>query len=210
MLRRLSMILALCLALVVVGGGAASAAMNTKNWEDKQKHNEFIQLCSYGSASEVQAALAKGANPNTLGWDGTGREAWGSVTPLGAATYWNEDKPEVANILLKAGADVNARDTFGETALMRIVYDKKYLGMVNLLLKAGADVNARGGNGKARGEGGRTALMVAASNSAVEMVDILLKAGADVNVRDKKGKTALSLATDPEVIAILKKAGAKE
>jgi ankyrin repeat protein len=49
-------------------------------------------------------------------------------------------------VLLKAGADVNARNVIGWTPLM---YASKYSNpeLISILLKAGADVNAKNADG---------------------------------------------------------------
>jgi len=76
--------------------------------------------------------------------------------------------------------------------------------VVLVLLKADADVNA----GEAFGN--QTALMMAAREGHVDTVKALLKGGTDVNQKDDFGQTALYLATDEEVIQVLKRVGAKE
>jgi hypothetical protein len=52
-------------------------------------------------------------------------------------------------------------------------------------------------------------LLMAASEDDTPKIEELLGAGADVNVKDLNGKTALQLATKPEILAMLQKAGAK-
>ena len=43
-----------------------------------------------------------------------------------------------------------------------------------------------------------------------DYIRILIQAGADVNAKDNDDRTPLSLATNPEIINLLKAAGAKE
>jgi ankyrin repeat protein len=88
---------------------------------------------------------------------------------------------------LKAGADVNARNENGQTALMRAAWHKKNFEMVSLLLKNGADVNAKNNDGD-------TALMRAADNDNPEVVSLLLKNGANARVKNKEGKRAIDYA----------------
>jgi hypothetical protein len=76
------------------------------------------------------------------------------------------------------------------------------------LIDAGADLNARDDNGW-------TPLMVAARSETPEIVTLLIEAGADVNAMNDNGYTPLWFAnpgfgSTPEIIKILKAAGAKE
>ena len=89
---------------------------------------------------------------------------------------------------IEAGADVNARDEHGRTALMEVACRgaKEGCGQIKLLLDAGADVNART-------KGGTTVLLWAAEHDTPESIDVLLKAGADVNARTDEGRTALMM-----------------
>ncbi|MBQ9564060.1 MAG: ankyrin repeat domain-containing protein [Synergistaceae bacterium] len=85
---------------------------------------------------------------------------------------------------LEWGANANARDDWGETALMAVARYSADPEAVTLLLKAGADVNARD-------EYGRTPLMWAAGyNKNPKSVWLLLEAGANAEEKDKWGKTA--------------------
>ena len=113
--------------------------------------------------------------------------------------------------LLAQGADVNAKNQEGKTALMGAA-KKGQSEVVKILLDAKADINAQDASGK-------TALIYAAKNSSLEVVKLLLAAGADVNIKDKKGETALlQTATeewsqkfvkdDGEIIKLLVNAGA--
>ncbi len=66
------------------------------------------------------------------------------ATALRQAAFWG--RPEIAEMLIKRGANVNARDARGDAPL----HEAACLGhveMARLLLKHGADVNAKGGEG---------------------------------------------------------------
>ena len=76
-------------------------------------------------------------------------------------------KMEAVSLLLKAGADVNAKDKDGLTALMWASV-KGHLEIADILLKAGADVNTKGHDG-------RTALMWASVRGHPEIASMLSK-----------------------------------
>jgi len=96
------------------------------------------------------------------------------------------DKAKVER-LLKAGADVDAKDHYGMTALMW-ASKNGHKETVDILIKNKADVNAKDNNN------GMTALMWASWQGYEEIVDVLIAAEADVNAKDKYGWTALMYA----------------
>ena len=104
--------------------------------------------------------------------------------------------------LLKAGADVEARDRFGQTALHEAA-SKGHLGIVKVLLEHGADVEARN-------EGGETALHEVASKGHLGIVKVLLEHGADVEARAMMGRTPRDVATRKAIIHLLDQATNKE
>ena len=92
--------------------------------------------------------------------------------------------------LLANGADPNARDRFGRTALMQAACAKHANGttIMRALLAHGADPNARNRDGK-------TVLMLAACHNQIAAVDLLLAHGADPNARDHRGQSVIRVYT---------------
>jgi uncharacterized protein len=102
--------------------------------------------------------------------------------------------------LLAAGADVNARDTRGQTALMFSAH-RGHAALVDALVDAGADLNAT-----AKYHLSALMLAIVAGHSAVALA--LARAGADRTIRGTgapgfAGKTAhdLALARDLPTVA---------
>ena len=80
----------------------------------------------------------------------------------------------MVELLLHAGAQVNATGGDGQTALYRAA-GRGYLSVIEILLAAGADVNVRA-------ENGRTPLTLAVEKNAVPAAALLLAHGADPNI----------------------------
>jgi ankyrin repeat protein len=95
---------------------------------------------------------------------------WGVIV----AENWQLD---TVKFLLQAGAETNAADHAGKTALMHA----RDTEVVKALLASGADANAKDNSG-------RTALLDAGN---IESMKALIAAGADVNARDNEGRTSL-------------------
>jgi ankyrin repeat protein len=94
--------------------------------------------------------------------------------------------PATTTVLLEAGADTNAIDREGETALMK-ASGHGLKESVKVLIEHHADVNRKDVKG-------RTALMHAAAGHRSDAIPLLLENGADPNVRDNAGQSALDLA----------------
>lgn len=110
----------------------------------------------------------------------------------------------VVQQLLSAGANVNARDGFGSTALHNAAC-KGHDMVVQQLLAAGADANAkekyawekpRAGTDADERYNGSTALHWAAMKGYQAVVQQLLSAGVDVNAKDDIGLTTLHWAAN--------------
>jgi tetratricopeptide (TPR) repeat protein len=160
------------------------------------------------SEYEVRAAIERGADVND-------RRIAGNTALVEAALCCQAN---IVQLLLENGAV--ARD--GE-ALIAAVDSCEGADVVKLLIDKGADVNAK------RSSDGETALMWSAQMAEVDVVRLLLKNGADVHAKDSGGRTALRRLVEdggngfwndnrkaqferdkPEVVRLLKEAGAKE
>lgn len=97
-------------------------------------------------------------------------------------------KPDtlIAEILIRAGANVSAKDHQGRTPLHTVATDGR-LNAVRLLIAAGADVNAQDRDGL-------SPLHCAAAHDHGNVATVLLNAGARVNPQDKDGGTPLDWA----------------
>ena len=183
---------------------------------------ELVRAAEIGDVAKVRALLDAGANPNLPQTfsaleaasaaayprvveemlkhhpdvnqrDSAGRTA---LNALGQSAVGRpgENPAEVARLLIKAGADMNAQDNIYANTPLHEVPDAA---SAKVLIQAGAQLNRRNVEGQ-------TALMVTLDP---EVARVLLEAGADKTVRDKNGKTALDLARELELtekIALLK------
>lgn len=178
-------------------------------WSDWQipKLSDWMEAAKSWKLSELQRLLAEGvpANAHEIG-DGRTALIWAAVDPRSGTLYRlarerraPEPNPQTVEFLLQAGADANAKDSNGVTALMRA-------GALTAssLIAGGADVNASDNDGL-------TPLMYAARNADVQTIKLELAAHAAVNTRDKNGWTVLMHAAahgSPEALRLLLAAGA--
>jgi uncharacterized protein len=128
--------------------------------------------------------------------------AWLAVSSLSAATpdtrvleaAKNQDKAKIRE-LIKAGADVNAAQPDGATAIAWAAHWND-LEMADLLIQAGAKINAPN-------DYGVTPLWLACSDRNAAMVEKLLAAGGDANVATWTGETLLMTAANSGNAAIV-------
>ncbi len=95
---------------------------------------------------------------------------------------WNGDIKEVWD-LLDRGADVNTRNSTGETPLISAAFGG-HSETVELLLEKRANINAVDNEGN-------TALMLACCFKQIEVISVLIQKGADVGITNKNGSNAL-------------------
>jgi len=100
-----------------------------------------------------------------------------ALLDLGAA------EGDTVQLLIDAGADVNAKSDAGELP----IHEAGTTSALAALLEAGAQVDAPDADGW-------TALMQAAEGGDIEIVTFLLAAGAATDLQTDSGETAISLA----------------
>ena len=147
-----------------------------------------------------------------------------------------QGRTELVRVLVDGGADVNATQVDGMTALHWAVYHDD-AATARLLVRAGADADAgnrygvrplalaatnanadivrlllgAGADANAALLGGETVLMTAARTGSLKAVEALLAHGADPDARERRGQTALMWAAaegHTEIVHALVEAGA--
>lgn len=204
-------------ALLLAAGGSVTVRAETP----------LVEAIKTVDRAAVRSLLQKHADVNVPEADGT------------TALYWAAEKNglEIADLLIRAGANANARTRYGVTPLTMASLNGSAT-LIEMLLKAGADPNtatpegesalmiaARTGIASAvkillahgadpnskEGYRGQSALMWAASEGHLQAVEALLEGGADIKARSTQGWTALLFAARDgrmEVVRALLDAGA--
>ena len=190
-----------------------------------QLYEEFVFAVANDRVAQVKELLSKGIDPNTV--DPNGEPALVVAARLGFTG--------TVDALLAAKANVNAKSTVGDNAIMMAALNghlelvRKFRlrgaqidgggwtpliyaatgghdAVVTYLLSEGAAINATSPNGT-------SALMMATRESKASTVHLLIARGADVNHRNQNGASALAWAVrgnEQEIAAALRRAGARE
>jgi ankyrin repeat protein len=135
-----------------------------------------LDLALLDSADRLQAALARGADPDTA-YDGQRR-------PLTIAA--ERRRPDVVSVLLRNGADPNVQTRDSATPLMYAAWNGDLV-TATFLLEAGARTDMENRDGK-------TPLMAAAARGHAALAELLLRNGAEPDARNLRGWTALMYA----------------
>ena len=146
---------------------------------DSSETTALLVAAEHGSACAAEALLDGGANVNFRG--GPGDAEW-SALDLAAVRGHLDTMAKV----VRHGADVNARNSRGYTALHHAAFANKPEA-ISSLADAGADVGAVDA-------AGWSPLHDAASEGASDAVAALLRRGANGNLLDNEGRSALHLA----------------
>ena len=103
---------------------------------------------------------------------------------------------EMVRMLLEAGAEVDARDDWGRTALFYAPVLSEEFGA---LLRDGANVHARDA------EGNTILMRRVAKSASLPEVEELLRLGIDPGVQDEDGETALSMAVGLGLVRVVER-----
>ena len=131
----------------------------------------------------IEALLMHGASPNAMNK--------GQTRPLHLVCYVISLKlsksTECARLLINAGADIEARDYWGRTALRTAAeLNPSYVTLVQYLIDNGSDVNVK--------DNYHQTPLLKSINSSYRTTKTLLQHGATVEVRDVYGNTPISKA----------------
>lgn len=136
--------------------------------------NHLLNAARSGDVAKVKQLIAAGWNVNAA-------ESYNHTTALHAASYIGHF--DVVQILIAAGADVNAPDNGrGMTPLMDAACGAGLVSVIDALIKAGANLNIQDHRGD-------TALHHAARNMLRDGFHFLLAAGADIDAENDDGVT---------------------
>lgn len=150
-----------------------------------------------GDFTTVRWLLERGASPGISGDslpESPTQSTWSSSLAVAAGRY-----PEIFQLLLDFGAQINHKNRKGETPL--------FLAVKDFDLKTTQRLLDKGASPQLPDHSGEYPLHVAQSYSAHEIIRLLLKHGANPNVCNTKGQTLLHPA-DFEMIDMLLASGA--
>ncbi|KAF3316763.1 hypothetical protein TWF173_001426 [Orbilia oligospora] len=172
-------------ALILSATMGHDTVVNTLLREGASPHVEDIDgetallRAAHGGHSAVVEAL--------LGWDAgwaLNRTDLSDRTPLRTAV--GRGSIEIVKMLIREGANIEAKNRYGETALSEAIA-REHAAVVEFLLGKGANLETEN-------EFGRTPLMLAAELGRERIVDILLRGGADPTAKDHENRASISYA----------------
>jgi uncharacterized protein len=154
----------------------------------------LVDAAARGDFNAVRALIGQGRDVNDARADG--------MTALHAAVH--ADRLDIADALLRAGANASVKDRYGITPLYLAAVNGN-ADMIRRLLDAGVDANTTD-------PGGETALTTAARTGVPAAMRVLLERGAEIDAREPEyGQTALMIAVREDqdaAVEILIAAGA--
>jgi len=152
---------------------------------------EIFDAVVKGEIDKVKSVLAK--NPELVNLKGP----WWKMTPLSWAAM--KGHKNITELLIKNGADINAKNRDGNTPLHLAVYYNKE-NVAKFLIPKGADVNAKA-------DGILTPMYYAIANGNEKLVKLLLEHGGnmgieifDAVVQGEIDKVKSVLAENPELV----------
>jgi hypothetical protein len=164
--------------LLLLAGHAQASHANEADWR-------LFEAAYRADVAEASRLIKEGADVNRA------HRPWG-LTPLLVAVGVSEP---MTDLLIRAGADVNAREREGVTVLMKAVHGGKPEVVHRLLQEPALVIDTPGPRGN-------TALTYAILYGHAEMVEALIEKGADVNVARANGTTPRAIADHMHALAL--------
>lgn len=158
--------------------------INTLN---ESNMSALMEVTALGDLEAARTLLDNGAKPD-------GDEKAPDSRPLLLAAH--QGLTEMVRLLLDCGAELEAEDSIGLTALQYASREDQH-DTVRYLLCRGADIEKAGLDGV-------TPLLAAASEGQLEMTQLLLERNANINARDGHGLTPLIFAAKRGHVEILR------
>tara|TARA_B100001094_G_scaffold275360_1_gene282824 strand:- start:646 stop:1989 length:1344 start_codon:yes stop_codon:yes gene_type:complete len=140
-----------------------------------EKHINLIKLINENDIDGIKNLINSGIDLNDVSFD----------SPIHIAT--EKGNPNIVEILIIAGADVEAINDFGQRPI-HILSENGNIDLLNLLLNY-AYIDSREGHGI--GSKGNTALHYAVQHNSQNMTQLLIGAGATINIKNNFRETPL-------------------
>ena len=151
---------------------------------------DLLNAVLSGDVAKTSGLLKKGGDCNTSNEEG-------STLLMLAAGVGNM---EMVEMLIKAGAAVDATDSRGWTALMKALFNyeqnRGFPDVVSVLIEAGADIEHQVSYGT-------RPLMIAAGYGEAGVVDVLLAAGVDATAKNEGGRSAKTIAETKDYVEVV-------
>lgn len=174
----------------LIGAGADPNADFSKQVDEQTTGG--MTLSSTGGAGSVLIGAASSGNPEVVREilryhpDLETHDRQGNTAVIAASEYSGnaseEDRAECIRLLVSSGANINAKNHEGNTAL----HETFLTAVEKTLLQLGADVNARNNDGE-------TPIFTTVDDDAIALY---IQHGANLAIRNNKGQTAIDIATD--------------
>ena len=152
--------------------------------------NELLNAVLANDVAKATALLKSGADCNT------GNEEGATLLMLAAGA----GQIDMVEVLIAAGAEVDATDARGWTALMKGLFNyeqnRGFPDVVSALIEAGADIEHQVSYGT-------RPLMIAAGYGEASVVEVLLLAGVDVGAVNEGGRNAKTMAETKDYVEVV-------
>lgn len=180
MIRSTAIIPILILVGTVLGQAQGAPSRKLPNHDAAQLSRALFVAIDRNNTVQIKVLLKQGADPNIIGVpQGNAQTEWQPALVLATEGH----HANVVGMLLGSGANPDAADARGDTALMFAATLGEAM-IVRLLLAKGANVNAQDGYGV-------TALSNAVDAGNSETALLLLRGAANPSLADKTGQTPL-------------------